>query len=159
MNNTFNNIPSSIEQKINRKLHNLKNHPIEIIKNIIYKYLTNIRQFDIFDNLDPFVSIEDNFDKLLIPKNHPARSKSDTYYQNENIVLRTHTSAHQNELLSKGHLNFLVSGDVYRKDEIDSHHYPIFHQMECVMVFKKGTSNPRNKTKENLIWLNNSFIW
>lgn len=45
-------------------------------------------------------------------------------------MLRTHTSAHQNELLSKGYRHFLVTGDVYRKDEIDAHHYPIFHQME-----------------------------
>ena len=146
----FNNIPLSIESKINRKLHNLKNHPIEIIKNIIYKYLINIHNFDIFDNLNPFVSIQDNFAKLLIPLNHPARSKSDTYYLNENTVLRTHTSAHQNELLEKGYLNFLVSGDVYRKDEIDSHHYPIFHQMECVMVFEKGNIDPITKLKEIL---------
>lgn len=73
----------------------------------------------------------------MIPLSHPARSKSDTYYVNESLVLRTHTSAHQNELLSKGYKNFLVTGDVYRKDEIDNRHYPIFHQMEGVILLDK----------------------
>ena len=57
-------------------------------------------KFNKYDNLSPFVSIENNFDKLLIPQNHPSRTKSDTYYKDEKTVLRTHTSSHQNELLS-----------------------------------------------------------
>lgn len=130
----FCNIPPSIQNKLNYKLHNQKDHPIEIIKNYIYKYFDTLEnyKFDKFDNLSHFVSIEDNFDKLLIPKDHPARQKSDTFYLNEEIVLRTQTSAHQNELLTQGYTNFLVTGDVYRKDEIDKSHYPIFHQMEGV---------------------------
>jgi phenylalanyl-tRNA synthetase alpha chain len=130
----YSNIPPSIVSKIGRNLHNQKNHPIEIIKNRIYKYFDDLSdyKFEKFDDLLPFASIEDNFDKLLIPKDHPARNKSDTYYVNENLVLRTHTSAHQNELLTKGYKNFLVTGDVYRKDEIDSKHYPVFHQMEGI---------------------------
>jgi phenylalanyl-tRNA synthetase alpha chain len=50
-------------------------------------------------------------------------------------VLRTHTSAHQTELLRSGQLAFLATGDCYRRDEIDSSHYPVFHQMEGVRVF------------------------
>lgn len=49
-------------------------------------------------------------------------------------MLRTHTSAHQNELLGKGITNFLVTGNVYRKDEIDAHHYPVFHQMKMFTI-------------------------
>lgn len=126
------NIPSSILEKKDRKLHNQSNHPIEIVKRSIYKYFDTLPnyKFSKFDDFDPIVSVEDNFDKLLIPNNHPARSKSDTYYFDETKVLRTHTSAHQNQLLSKGLTSFLVTGDVYRKDEIDRSHYPIFHQME-----------------------------
>lgn len=128
---SYSNIPTFIEEKIDRKLHNQKNHPIEIIKTHIYQYFHTLNyKFDTFDDLNPVVSVEDNFDKLLIPLTHPARSKSDTYYINEKEVLRTHTSAHQNELLSKGYTSFLITGDVYRKDEIDTHHYPVFHQME-----------------------------
>ena len=60
------------------------------------------------------------------------------YYVNETTVLRSHTSAHQNQLLGAGHKMFLVSGDVYRKDEINSHHYNIFHQMEGVCLVDDG---------------------
>lgn len=136
--NNYSNIPSSIKNKIGRQLHNQKNHPIEIMKNKIYKYFDNMEKFD---NLEPFVDVKDNFDKLLIPPDHPARSKSDTYYVNENTVLRTHTSAHQNQLLSNGHRNFLVTGDVYRKDEINETHHPIFHQMEGLGEIPNG-NNP-----------------
>lgn len=125
------NIPLSIKSKIGRNLHNQPNHPIEIIKNLIFKYFEDYHKFD---NLDPIVSTEHNFDLLLIPKEHPSRSKSDTYYVDDNNVLRTHTSAHQNELLKKGYEKFLVCGDVYRKDEIDHKHYPIFHQVEGVCL-------------------------
>lgn len=128
----YSNVTAFIENKLSRKLHNQKNHPIEIIKNHIYAYFRNLdnHKFEMFDDLNPIVSTVDNFDKLLIPKNHSARLLTDTYYVNEEEVLRTHTSAHQNELLSKGFNSFLVTGDVYRKDEINATHYPVFHQME-----------------------------
>jgi len=117
---------------MNRNIHNQKNHPIEIIKRKIYEFFGD--NFEKFDNLSPKVTVEENFDKLLIPKDHPARGTSDTYYVDSNTVLRTHTSAHQNELLKKGYKSFLVTGDVYRKDEINSCHYPVFHQMEGLHI-------------------------
>lgn len=142
----FCNIPPSIESKIGRNLHNTKNHPIEIVKRRVLEYFKKLDGYDfnIFQNLSPFVSVDDNFDKLLINENHPARAKSDTYYVNKTTVLRTHTSAHQNEHLSKGFDNFLVVGDVYRKDEINSSHYPVFHQMEAVCKIHKGV-NPKDE--------------
>lgn len=130
------NITDGIRDRMNRNLHNTVNHPLEIIKRIIYDYFG--ASYKRFDNLNPTVKIEENFDKLLIPKDHPARATSDTYYVDENRVLRTHTSAHQNELMEQGHKQFLVTGDVYRKDEIDSSHYPVFHQMEGVRVLENG---------------------
>jgi phenylalanyl-tRNA synthetase alpha chain len=51
--------------------------------------------------------------------------------------LRAHTSAHQYELIKSGLNSFLVFGDVYRRDEIDSTHYPVFHQCEGVRLFNK----------------------
>ena len=51
-------------------------------------------------------------------------------------MLRAHTSAHQTELISMGLDNFLVVGDVYRRDAVDSSHYPVFHQMEGVRLFE-----------------------
>lgn len=50
-------------------------------------------------------------------------------------MLRAHTSAHQRELVRCGLDAFLVAGDVYRRDEIDASHYPVFHQMEGVRLF------------------------
>lgn len=142
------NVPDHVISKLDRKLHTQPNHPIEIIKKHIYKYFEKLPyQFQFFDNLDPIVTVEDNFDKLLIPLDHPARSKSDTYYIDDLHVLRTHTSAHQNSLLANGISSFIVSGDVYRKDEIDACHYPIFHQME---IFTLVETDPEAALKEML---------
>lgn len=49
-------------------------------------------------------------------------------------MLRAHTTAHQTEFISMGLNNFLIIGDVYRKDEIDSTHYPVFHQADAVRL-------------------------
>jgi phenylalanyl-tRNA synthetase alpha chain len=132
------NIPSSLKSKIGLQLHNKLGHPIKIIKDHIYEYFLTKSgiKFEIFDTLDSIVDVENNFDLLLISESHPSRSKSDTYYIDDTHVLRTHTSAHQNELLKQGHKSFLVTGDVYRKDEIDSKHYNIFHQMEGVHILQ-----------------------
>lgn len=92
--------------------------------------------FHVFDNLPPIVTIEQNFDELLIPPDHVSRQPSDTYYVDDQRVLRCHTSAHQTALLRQGEHRFLVCGDVYRRDEVDSTHYPVFHQMEGVRIFK-----------------------
>lgn len=126
-------IPESIKQKMGRNLHMVPNHPIEIIKRAIYEVLHDFEKFDTFD---PVVSVEDNFDHLLIPQDHPSRSPKDTYYVDDKHVLRTHTSAHQHQLIRDGHWRFCVTGDVYRRDAIDRSHYPIFHQMEGVALFQ-----------------------
>ena len=131
-----NNITPGIKERMGRNLHNTKNHPLEIIKRKIYNYFGD--SFEKFEDMDPVVRVEENFDKLLIKEDHPARAASDTYYVDENHVLRTHTSAHQNELMVKGHTKFLATGDVFRKDEIDSSHYPVFHQMEGVCIVEEG---------------------
>lgn len=130
------NITPSVLLKMNKNLHNKKNHPLEIIKRKIYDYFGD--EFEKFDNLNPIVNIENNFNLLLIDENHPSRSLNDTYYTDENHVLRTHTSCHQNELLKAGHTKFLVTGDVFRKDSTDSSHSNLFHQMEIVSVMEEG---------------------
>jgi phenylalanyl-tRNA synthetase alpha chain len=71
------------------------------------------------ENESRLVKIFDNFDSLLIPEEHPSRRLSDTYYANEQYCLRTHTSAHQLQILQQGLDSFLVIGDVYRRDDID----------------------------------------
>jgi phenylalanyl-tRNA synthetase alpha chain len=95
------------------------------------------KQYEIFDNLPKFVSVKNNFDDLLIPKNHCTRNKTDTYYLNENTVLRTHMTSHSPDLINN-YDAFITIGDVYRKDEIDKCHYPIFHQLDGVKKVPKG---------------------
>ena len=130
------NIPPSLIPKVGKNLHLQPGHPLNTIKQLIESHFKE-RKFEFFDQLSPIVSTKACFDDLLTPKDHISRSLSDTYYvcPDEGKVLRTHTSAHQNELMKAGHRSFLATGDVYRRDEIDSSHYPCFHQMEGVHIF------------------------
>ena len=145
------NIPATIEAKRLRKLHNNSLHPVGQMKRKIQSYLTG---FEIYDDLPEVVTLEQNFDSLLIPVDHPARSATDTYYVDAGKVLRTHTSAHQSDLLRIGRKQFLVTGDVYRKDTIDRTHYPVFHQMEGVKVLPAGADalGDLRRTLEGLLY-------
>ncbi|CEF61048.1 Phenylalanine--tRNA ligase, mitochondrial [Strongyloides ratti] len=64
------------------------------------------------------------------------RSPTFTVCENEPRIIIAHTSAHQFEIIKRGLNNFLVIGDVYRRDEIDKTHYPCFHQMEGVRIYE-----------------------
>ncbi|XP_043509651.1 probable phenylalanine--tRNA ligase, mitochondrial isoform X1 [Frieseomelitta varia] len=135
------NISENIIYKLGRNLHISPYHPLSHIRQRIVNYIymqfhNRIGNpiFSVFDNISPIVTVAQNFDSLLVPENHPSRKKSDCYYINQNTILRAHTTAHQSELISMGLNNFLVVGDVYRKDEIDSTHYPVFHQADAVRL-------------------------
>ena len=81
-----------------------------------------------------------NFEALNIPKDHPARDMQDTFYIEDNIVLRTHTSPVQVRIMEKikPPLRILSPGKVYRRDS-DVSHTPMFHQIEGLLV-DKGVS-------------------
>ena len=136
-----NNIPTSIVQKVDKKLHLKRHHPLNIIKTKIEDYCNKYaldneqNSFMIYDNLSPIVTTKQCFDDLLVASDHISRSSSDTYYLNDSTLLRTHTSAHQSQFIRSGVDSFLCTGDVYRRDEIDASHYPVFHQMEGVRIF------------------------
>jgi phenylalanyl-tRNA synthetase alpha chain len=76
-----------------------------------------------------------NFEALNIPKDHPARDMQDTFYVEENIVLRTHTSPVQVRIMEKTRppVRILSPGRVYRRDS-DVSHTPMFHQIEGLLV-------------------------
>lgn len=135
-NEPTNNVPDAIFSKLGMQLHRRGDNPIGILKNAIYDYFdaNYSGKFAKFDDLSPIVSVKENFDDVLVPADHVSRSYNDTYYVDAETVLRCHTSAHQAELLRIGHSHFLVTGDVFRRDSIDSTHYPVFHQMEGVRV-------------------------
>jgi phenylalanyl-tRNA synthetase alpha chain len=144
------NIPEKILKLVDKNLHLRQNHPIKIIKDIIYKHFDLVLPgMTKHDQLNKFVSTQYNFDKILIPKDHVCRSFTDTYYSEPELVLRTQTSAHQAELLEKNHQRFLVTGDVYRKDEINHSHYPVFHQIEGVYLVDDN-QDPETELKKVL---------
>lgn len=78
-----------------------------------------------------------NFEALNIPKDHPARDMQDTFYIEENIVLRTHTSPVQVRIMEKMQppVRILSPGRVYRRDS-DVSHTPMFHQIEGLLIDK-----------------------
>lgn len=79
-----------------------------------------------------------NFEALNIPKNHPARSEQDTFYINDNIVLRTQTSPVQARVMEKQKppIKMISPGKVFRSDAVDATHSPIFYQMEGLVIDK-----------------------
>ncbi|KAI8086470.1 phenylalanyl-tRNA synthetase [Halteromyces radiatus] len=133
------NVTPTVLSKMERKLHLQPRNPIGIIRQLIEGHFSD---FKTFNDLSPIVSTRQNFDDLLIPKDHSSRTKSDNYYFNKDTVLRAHTSAHQLEGLASGANKFLISGDVYRRDEIDSSHYPVFHQIEGLAYFDYDRNKP-----------------
>lgn len=79
-----------------------------------------------------------NFDKLNTPKDHPARDVQDTFYINEDIVLRSQTSPVQARVMevTEPPIKIICPGKVYRSDAVDPTHSPVFHQIEGLVVDK-----------------------
>ena len=77
-----------------------------------------------------------NFEALNIPKGHPARGEQDTFYINDNMVLRTQTSPIQIRTMEnqKPPIKMIAPGKVYRSDDVDATHSPIFYQIEGLVV-------------------------
>lgn len=109
--------------------------------NEIMKRVTTLPILKEFDHIDIPEVIPTNilFDLFNFAADHPARSKSDTYYVDEKNVLRTHDTVMwyyylnlpeiKQKIAEKKALGVMCYGKVYRKDEIDRHHMNIFHQM------------------------------
>jgi phenylalanyl-tRNA synthetase alpha chain len=81
-----------------------------------------------------------NFEALNFPPEHPARDMQDTFFVENNLLLRTHTSPVQirTMLKQKPPVRIIAPGTVYRCDS-DATHSPMFHQIEGLMVDKKVT--------------------
>jgi len=106
-------------------------------------------EFKGFDTIETpeIVPARESFDLFNFPPDHPARSKSDTYYANETHILRTHTTImwyyyfmlpEVKARLARGEsLGVLSHGKVYRRDEIDRRHMNIFHQMDGLYLCRK----------------------
>jgi phenylalanyl-tRNA synthetase alpha chain len=122
-----------------------ENSPVKIL----FDQIINLPRFDGFDIVEfpKIITVEQCFDLLNTPKDHPSRKETDTYYINEEYLLRTQMTAFwsfylkDKEVLKKleeeGEIKALAPGIVYRKDEIDRHHFPAFHQIDGILICKK----------------------
>ena len=105
----------------------------------------------------PEVELADyNFTRLNIAENHPSRDRSDTFYitEDEKVLLRTPTSPMQiraMDEIKKPPIRILAPGRVYRKDEVDATHSPMFHQIEGLVIDKGVTMADLKGTLETLI--------
>ena len=109
----------------------------EVVERIIN--LPDFKDFDIIE-VPEIVPTDISFDLFDFPADHPARSRSDTYYIDDNHILRTHTTVMwyyylQNEdvkerMALEEPVGCFSFGKVYRKDEIDRNHMNVFHQID-----------------------------
>ncbi len=113
-----------------------KLHPLNTVLNDMIDIFQSMG-FDILDG--PEVETDHyNFECLNVPADHPARDMQDTFYLGENLLLRTQTSATQIRTMEnrKPPIRVICPGRVFRADEVDATHSPVFHQIEGLVVDK-----------------------
>jgi phenylalanyl-tRNA synthetase alpha chain len=97
---------------------------------------------------------ENNFTKLNMPPGHPARDMQDTFYLNDSLLLRTHTTNVQSRILSENpnqELKIISAGKVYRRDEDDATHVHQFTQVDCFVTGKDISFSHLKGTLELMI--------
>ncbi len=110
-------------------------HPLTLTKNEMINVFAGMG-FDVFEG--PEIEDDDhNFTRLNVPKDHPSRDMQDTFYLEDDLLLRTQTSGGQIRVMDsqKPPIKVLVPGRVFRSDS-DATHSPMFHQMEGLVVDK-----------------------
>ncbi len=123
-----------------------KNSPVKLV---IDKILTvpDLRGFDVV-SIPETISPANNFDLFDFPADHPTRRPTDSYFLTPERMLRTQTTsmwmyhlknpATVKKMESRGFMGLLSYGKVYRKDEIDRKHFPVFHQIDGLYLVKKS---------------------
>lgn len=126
-------------------LSRTKGSPIyELVQRILN--IPELKDFDVI-NVPEIAPPDVSFDLFNFPKDHPARSKSDTYFVTDKHVLRTHTTVMwyyylqlkeiKEKVKKELPLGVLSYGKVYRKDEIDRNHMNVFHQIDGLYICRK----------------------
>lgn len=111
-------------------------HPLNVVLNDIIGIFQSMG-FDVVDG--PEVETDYyNFQALNVPEDHPARDMQDTFYLADKLLLRTQTSAAQARTMEerKPPIRIICPGRVYRADEVDATHSPVFHQIEGLVIDK-----------------------
>lgn len=128
------------------------------LKEIVDRTLAikTLEGFDVIE-IPEIISTHILFDLFNMPPGHPARSQSDTYYLNDDYVLRTHDTVfwyyylnHQvikEKIKNNKTMGAICFGKVYRKDEIDRQHMNVFHQIGGLYL---GPDNGKTITPEDL---------
>lgn len=134
-------------------------HPLaELVKRI--SSLPELREFDRIQ-VPEIVPADVSFDLFNFPADHPARSRSDTYYVDDQHILRTHTTImwyyHLNQESTREKIRqslpfgALAYGKVYRKDEIDCRHMNIFHQLDAWYLLPTKSGKIIQQDLENIL--------
>lgn len=173
------NIPSEKEEALRKELEKKHDPESERIKRFlampdlsrtpgspIYELvqrILNLKAFADFDTIraPEIVPADVSFDLFDFPQDHPARSKSDTYYIDDYSILRTHTTIMWyyylledaiRKKIEKGlPVGSLSYGKVYRKDEIDRHHMNVFHQMDGWYLCRKDKKIITSEDLQNVL--------
>ncbi|MBQ7816022.1 MAG: phenylalanine--tRNA ligase subunit alpha [Oscillospiraceae bacterium] len=128
-----------------------KRHPIQFVLDELKEIFLGMG-FSIASG--PEVELDKyNFEMLNMPKSHPSRDTQDTFYITENIVLRTQTSPVQvrTMLNEKLPIRIIAPGRVYRADEVDATHSPLFHQIEGLVIDENITMADLKGTLEAFV--------
>jgi len=153
----------SLESKVLRNDNNLKKidltlpgvkinegsiHPLTLIIKEIKEIFNRIGFSSIYGSevdTDYF-----NFESLNIPKHHPARDMQDTFYVDDEVLLRTHTSSSQVHYMKNNEppIRIISPGRVYRNEDISVRSYCLFHQIEGLYVDKNVTFSDLKGTLE-----------
>lgn len=160
----LNNDDSMNSQRIRRllampDLSRQKDHPIQLL----VERITSLPRYEDFDIIEipEIVSTQVMFDTYNFPKDHPARSASDTYYADQDHVLRPHTTIMRwyylesewirKKLEKDGSIWVISYWKVYRKDEIDRSHHTVFHNIDAVYICKKEKQLVSRNTLEDIL--------
>ncbi len=146
-------IYSSNDLKLKLKYHDKGN--LHILTKTINQIKEFFSQFNFtFLNGDEITSDLNNFERLNIPKNHPARNAHDTFYIDAENLLRTHCTANTASCINNNQdeeIKILSYGNVYRNDDDDATHSHQFMQVDFVWI-KEGIN------LSNLKWIVDSFL-
>jgi phenylalanyl-tRNA synthetase alpha chain len=133
--------PEALRLKRYLAMPDLSRAPGSPIREMVQRVLAQ-EEFKDFDTIETpeVVPVDVSFDLFDFPANHPARSRSDTYYVDDYNILRTHTTVMwyyylqnknvQERMARNEPVGSFSFGKVYRKDEIDSRHMNVFHQLD-----------------------------
>ena len=127
-------------------LTRVPNSPIKFVLDAILA-LPLFAGFDVAQ-IPETIGVHDAFDRFDFPSDHPSRRETDTYFVARDRILRTHTTSMwlyyladpetQQTLARRGWVGELAFGKVYRKDEIDRKHFPVFHQIDGLYLVKRS---------------------